>query len=121
MDSSYWNRFLKDRTLSRRRTLALAAGGLSGAALLAAYGGGDDGGSSSGGGIVEQGVLGEYTPSSGTPQSGGRFVYQRTSTANLNPVSNWEDGTNNGGAHVFDRPLSSREDERRYVLEAMES
>ncbi len=121
MARNYWDSVMWQRTVSRRKALGLASSGLVGAALLAACGSGDDDGSSSGDSSTADSTLGEYTPSDGAVQPGGRFVYQRTSTANFNPVSNWEDGTNNGGAHVFDRPLTSREDDRRYVLEAMES
>ena len=125
MESSYWNRVLQQRTLSRRRAMVLAAGGLSGAALLAACGGSDSGGSTGGGGGGGGGdtnvKLGEFSPSEGTPQPGGRYLFHYTTSQNFNPVSNWNEGTNLGGLHVYDRPLTSREDERRYVLEAMET
>jgi peptide/nickel transport system substrate-binding protein len=107
-----------DRAVSRRKALGLAASGLAGSALLAACGGGDGGGGDQG---EVQTTLGEFTPSEGTPQPGGRFLFRWTTSQNYDPVGNWNEGTWLGGTNVFDRPLTSREGERRYQLEAMET
>lgn len=111
METTYWSKVLAQRTLNRRRALGLAASGLTGAALLAACGG--ESSTSSGG---------TGTPSAaGEPQRGGRFVLQFGNSISMNPVSNWSEGTWMSGQLVYDRPLTSREDKRRYILEAMDS
>ena len=139
MAGNYWDRITTNR-VARRRLLRSGAALSVGAAALALVGcGSDDGGDAPAGGpaattapgaatapeptATQEVVLqhGDYLNGGGTPEPGGHFVIRRTATANFNPVSNWDDGTNTGGAHVFDRPLTSREDDRRFVLEAMES
>jgi peptide/nickel transport system substrate-binding protein len=133
MDTGYRERMNGLRT-SRRRLLALTGGGTA-AAFLAACGGGDStkSGSSSpaagdataaagvGSGTPQQVDHVGFTPSQGTPQPGGRYVYIASTTATFNVVTDWNDGTNIGGQLVYDRPLTSREDGRRYNLEAMAS
>ena len=139
MAGNYWDRITTNR-VARRRLLRSGAALSVGAAALALVGcGSDDGGDAPAGGpaattapgaatapeptATQEVVLqhGDYLNGGGTPEPGGHFVIRRTATANFNPVSNWDDGTNTGGAHVFDRPLTSREDDRRFVLETMES
>jgi ABC-type transport system substrate-binding protein len=98
----------------------IATAGVAGAAaILAACGSDDD----SGGDDAEQekAELGSYSPSAGTVQSGGRYSFAGSTTANFNVVANFNEGTALSGAYVYDRPLTSREDSRRYVLEALES
>jgi len=119
--SSYWSKYVARQTLNRRRALGLAASGLSGAALLAACGGGGSNGASLGGSNEEVTSLGQYTPSDGQPQPGGRYRESYTTSQNFDPIGNWNEGTNLGGEYIYDRPITSREDERRYVLEAMQS
>lgn len=116
--STYWERLLESRTLSRRRALGMASSGLTGAVLLAACGGDsstDDG---------EQSLTskeGEFTPSDGPPQRGGRFVNWYPTVGAWNPISHGPEGRSVGGTVIWDRLLTSREGERRYSLEAAES
>jgi ABC-type transport system substrate-binding protein len=109
----YWDRIRSNR-LSRRRLMAAAAASGVSAAFLAACGSDDNGGSSSG--ATEQ-----ASPAAGTPVQGGRFGWFFFSSSNYNPVSNWKEGQNLSGQHVYDRPLSTRVDKRNYVLEALDS
>ena len=111
----YWATLASKRAISRRRALGLAGAGLTGAALLAACGGDDDAPTSGSGGTSPTSASGE------TPKQGGRFGHNTSDIANLNIVSSWREGTQLGGATVYDRPITAREDDRRFVLEAMES
>jgi len=125
MSKSYWDRTLSNR-VSRRRALALAGAGIGSAALLAACGSDDDAGggeraSSDTGGTTKT-DKGEFMRGDGTAQAGGRYTDMESgASGNFNPVTNWTEGTNLGGIFVYDRPITSREDSRRYVLEGMES
>lgn len=138
MAQDYWNRLLASRTLNRRKALGLAGGGLAGAALIAACGGGTSSSSSSSSASSSSSSSSSaatnaatntaqlaqqvpFTPQAGTPQPGGRFILQTTTVAHYNPVAEWSEGTYLSGAIVYDRPLTSREDPRRYVLEALAS
>jgi peptide/nickel transport system substrate-binding protein len=130
--SDYWQKRLREYRATRRGVLAVA-GSASAAAILAACGSGGSSSSSSGGG--GQGASsasssaasqpkapgGSFSPGDGTAQPGGRYVFTATTVANFNPVAEWADGTNLGGAQVYDRPVTSREDSRHYVLEALAS
>lgn len=111
MKDGYWASIGQERTLTRRRALGLAAGVLSGAALLAACGDEDE----------SDGQTDEASQSRDEPRRGGRFGYNSADVYNLNIVSSWREGTLLGGVTVYDHPLTAREDERRFVLEAMES
>lgn len=118
MADNYWQKMITQRTLSRRRALGLAATGLTGAALLAACG---DGGDDSAENATTAAAKGTFSASEGTPKPGGRFTWHSTTSANYHPISNWSEGTTLAGQFVYDRPLTSKEDERRYVLGAMQS
>ena len=137
-EKSYWNRVLTQRTMKRRKVLALAASGLTGAALLAACGDDDEAAPSTPAAPGAPAATsapaataipeapstqgGVFTPSDGEPQPGGTLSFPQGTTINFNAVSNWSEGTGGlGGAHVYDRPLTAREDERRFVLEALDS
>ncbi len=141
MAGNYWDKVTHNR-VARRRLLRSGAALSVGAAALALIGcGDDDEGTSSGPANTSApaatsapgapdptatqpeglSVLGEFTPSDGEPQPGGRYTRHWTTSQNYDPVGNWNEGTWLGGTNVFDRPITSREDERRFVLEAMES
>src|SRR5688572_7826413 len=111
MENSYWTRVL-DQRLTRRKAIALVASSGMAAALIACGGGSGGGGSGSG----SQAKAGAYTPGEGSPVKGGRFVQRGATSRNYNVVTRGA-----GGVHIYDYPLTSREGERRYRLEAMES
>jgi ABC-type transport system substrate-binding protein len=127
MKGNYWDKVLNRGTLSRRRALALAGVGVGSAALLAACGSDDDEGGGSAVGSNDTGGTtktdkGEFMRNDGTPVYGGRYTDMISgASGNYNAVTNWTEGTNLGGILVYDRPLTSREDSRRFVLEGMES
>jgi len=130
--SDYWTRLISRGSYSRRRVLGAGAGLSATAAILAACGGSGSGSSASSSSAASGSGSSSakssapsaqdlskqvpFSPASGNPQPGGRFVLQ-----NFNPVSEWSEGTYLSGAIVYDRPVSSREDPRRYVLEALAS
>src|SRR5262249_13138379 len=123
MIRSYWNDIVNRRALNRRRALALAGTGLTGAALLAACGGGSEKKTTktTEGPTAVAEKTGEiaFSPGSGSPAQGGRFRFAlATGGETFNPVTQWTEGTNLSGLYVYDRPLTSREDSRRFVLEA---
>ena len=138
MAGNYWDKVTHNR-VARRRVLRSGAALSVGAAALALVGCGDDepgssattvpGATTAPGGADATATpagdglstLGQFTPSDGTPQAGGRFTRHWTTSQNYDPVGNWNEGTWLGGTNVYDRPITSREDERRFVLEAMES
>jgi len=137
MSDSYWTKAIAGRVLNRRKAMALAGVGLSSAAILAACGGsgskssgssaasssGSSSSSSSGGsGALTNPKEGTFSPSSGNPTPGGRYKTSfNTGAENLNVVTQYNEGATLSGLYVYDRPLSSREDSRRYVLQAMAS
>src|SRR3954453_4389504 len=108
---------LRRTILSRRR--AISAGTvLLGGALAAACGGRAAKKTPEPGPSSEQTLNasgGTFTPSAGSVQPGGRVVSSYSTSDNFNPVTNFSEGTYLGGASVYDRPLTSREDDRRYV------
>src|SRR5262245_471304 len=125
--AGYWERLLDGQRFSRRRALAVGAGGLGAAALIAACGGSSSSSSSSAASSASSssssssGASSSAASSGPTPQKGGRFSSDYTTTPNYNPVSNWHEGTWLAGSTVYDHILTAREDKRRYVLEAAAS
>ena len=138
MDRSYWENALTRRVLSRRKAMAMAGAGVSAAAILAACGsssssssssasssasssGSSSSSSSSGASALPANAKeATYSPSKGTFTPGGTY-HLTYGIENFNPVTQWTEGTQMSGIYVYDRPLTSREDSRRYVLEAMQS
>ena len=78
--------------------------------LLAACGGGDDDADSGSSGSADN----------EKPVPGGRYGFYTAVSENYNVVSNFYEGTRLSGVHVYDRLLTTRFDERKYVLEAAE-
>ena len=88
--------------------------------LLAACGG-DDSNNGGENGNETSSVAGEFTPSEGTPQKGGRFLDHFTTQLGWNPVSQEPEARFTGGRYIWDKLFTSREGEQRYNLEAAES
>ena len=139
MGGNYWDKITNNR-MARRRILRSGAALSVGAAALALIGCGDDEDPTSAASTstsapgattapdatatiesVAPSTGGVYSPSDGPVQPGGHFVFPISAVASYNPFSNWSEGVSLGGVHVYDRPLTSRTDKRRFVLEAMES
>lgn len=118
MEINYWSQYLGQR-LERRRMLAAGGSALAGTVLMACGGSDDDGGGD--GQNSSAPAAGKFSPGEGDPRPGGRLESSATSVASFNPISDYSQGDTLGGIYVYDRPLSTREDERRYVLEAMAS
>ena len=57
----------------------------------------------------------------GTAKRGGHYGYPINTTANLNIIANFSEGIYLSGGNSYDRLLTSRSDQRRYVLEAAQS
>ena len=123
MEGNYWTRVLTQRTMKRRKALGLAASGLTGAALLAACGDDDEvtGGAAATTAPGAPAATADTSSSQDTPQPGGRFASITRAQENLDVVHNWSEGFTLSGIHAYDRPITAREDERRFVLEAMET
>ena len=120
----YWNEISRRRLMSRRRALVLAGSGLTGAALLAACGGDDEGTATTSpttSAGESQTSAGESQTSAGEAQRGGFYVAESNGVKNWNPITNNNDAGSISGAHAYDRLVSSKTDERQFVLEAAES
>ena len=138
MAGNYWDKVTTNR-VARRRLLRSGAALSVGAAALALVGCGDDDddsggggtsatstpGSDGGGGGTSSGISnppeGKFSPSTGDPVRGNRYVQLLAQSANFNVLTNWTEGNSLSGRWIYDYPISSREDSRGYVLEALES
>ena len=116
MEKSYWDKVATNR-IARRRLLRSGAALSVGAAALALIGCGDDDDDSG----TSPSAGAEVTGSEGDPEPGGRFVSITRAQENFDVVHNWSEGFTLSGVNVYDRPITAREDDRRFVLEAMES
>ena len=54
----------------------------------------------------------------GTPKRGGHLGIAINTTTNLNTIANYSEGIYLSGGNSYDRLITSRSDQRRYVLEA---
>lgn len=127
--NSYWTELTKNRALSRRRALAVGAGGLTSVALIAC-GGGSNGGGSSASGASSKNSVTQNGPAVGSAQpgvysyapqgavKGGNLATTGAVIPNWNPISNYTTATSAAGANVYDRLLSSELGPERYTLEA---
>ncbi len=149
MAGNYWDKVTTNR-VARRRLLRSGAALSVGAAALALVGcgdddddagtgdtggggttgggdtgGGDTGGGDTGGGDVATGLNnppeGKFSRSTGDPVRGGRYVQVLAQSVNFNVLTNWTSGNNLSGRYIYDAPISSREDARSFILEALES
>src|SRR5687767_11288586 len=120
MGTNYWSDLLSRQKINRRRALAGLGAGVGGAALLAACGS-DSNVDAPEAEPTDSQASSHFSPSDGQPRPGGRYTYHLTTSQNYHPISNWTEGTTASGVWVYDRPLTSREDERRYVLGAMQT
>ena len=116
--SDYWTRFTEER-VARRRLMTSAAGVSAGALALSLIGCSDSSPNESAEETTS--ITGEFSPSAGQPQKGGRFLDWFTTQLGWNPVSQEPEARFTGARYVWDRLLTSREGERRYNLEAAES
>ena len=142
MAGNYWDKVTTNR-VARRRVLRSGAALSVGAAALALVGCGDDDDNGNGaantptngggstpapGATTGNGATGitnppegSFSPSTGEPVRGGRYIQVLQESANFNVLTNWTEGNNLSGRWIYDFPISSREDSRSYVLEALES
>ena len=67
------------------------------------------------------GVSHMLPPSNPQAKRGGHYGNIFSSSTNFNVVSNFYEGANLSGVHLYDRLISSRTDQRRYVFEAAQS